>query len=185
MAKKIDQGVDSHRDRLGLPRRMKDARDLLANRRDRQFEVILDCIRNGSYIETACKVAGIGRTTFQRWCAQGNQGISPYAEFLEDLQRSQGESIMANLSVIDLAAARGDWRAAAWRLKTMYPHMYGDRVEVTSRKDYETGEPARAPRAGVDLSSLSLAEKKKLRELMSKAVAHPVIEVEGEITDDR
>ena len=155
------------RTRLGLPADYEEAATILAKNQTKQFETILTCVRRGSFIETACKVAGISKQRFYEWCKLGNAGKEPYASFLLALDQEQGNATMDNLDVIALAGARGDWRASAWRLERMYPNLYGQKLELTQRTDYDPNAPEAAKTA--NLSRLSLKDLKEVKRLMAKA----------------
>lgn len=167
-----------HRKRLGLPEDPAENQHYLADKRSLQFSTIIDCIQTGSYLETAFMVAGISKQRAYQWFKMGNEGQEPYASFLVDVRKAQGEAIMKNLQAIDLAAARGDWKAAAWRLEKMYPSMYGARLQLTDdREDFSITEAPVEATSGVDVTKLSLEEKKTLRALMVKATDPGVIDV--------
>lgn len=155
------------RTHLGLPGPFDEAKAILDKQQGKQFEVILSCVRRGGYLETACKVACISKQRFYEWCKMGNEGLEPYATFIEQLNREQGLATMDGLDVIALAGARGDWKAVAWRLERMYPELYGQRLELTERKDYSPNAPEAAKTA--NLSRLSLKDAKALKELIAKA----------------
>lgn len=159
--------VRAARSELGLPAAYDQAAKILRGNQAKQFEIVLSCVRRGSYIETACKVADISKQTFYDWCKKGNAGQEPYASFVSELNIAQGNATLDALDVIALAGARGDWRASAWRLERMFPDLYGQRLELTERKDYSPSAPEAARTA--NLSRLSLKEMKDLKLLLAKA----------------
>jgi transposase len=82
-------------------------------------------LRRGLYIETAVAFAGISRSTFYSWmerAAKGDCGL--YVDFLEKVQSAMAHAEMRDLAVID-AAAKTQWRAAAWRLERRFPDRWG------------------------------------------------------------
>lgn len=166
--KRVDREfVQDERERLGITRDVERANEILERDQAKQFDIIVGCARRGSYLETACKVAGISRKRFYDWVALGNQGREPYLDFVMRLNKAQGEATMDSLSVIELAGARGDWRASAWRLERMYPELYGQKIELTKRPDYDPSAPEAVQTA--NLSRLGLGDLKQLASLMAKA----------------
>ncbi len=55
-----------------------------------------------------------------------------YIEFINALREAEPKFEMANLTIIQNAAAQGDWRAARDRLALKMPHVYGKRVMVAN-----------------------------------------------------
>lgn len=83
-------------------------------------------LRHGSYVETASAAVGIDKVTFYDWLkkgAQQNHGI--YREFSNAVAIAVAEAEMADLMVISIAAKKGNWSAAAWRLERRHPKRWG------------------------------------------------------------
>jgi hypothetical protein len=90
--------------------------------------MIVDAIRGGVPPETAAAYAGIDESTFYRWLRRG-RGEDPeplYATFAAEVQTALAEWEIRDVLLIG-DAARGDWRAAAWRLERRLPKRYGRR----------------------------------------------------------
>src|SRR5688572_20769397 len=81
---------------------------------------ILDAIRVGAPLTHACRFAGVHFDTFNEWRKQ-------YSEFSDAVKVAEGESVKNCLDVIENAAAKGNWAAAAWKLERRYPHEFGRR----------------------------------------------------------
>jgi len=79
----------------------------------------------GAYIEDACVFAGISSRQFRRWRELAEQGIQPYAERWEEINKSESQSIVRNLFNIQNASNNGTWQASAWLLERKYPEKYG------------------------------------------------------------
>ena len=91
---------------------------------------IIQALKAGNYVETAAEYAGIGKTTFYRWMAQGDQesrGI--YREFRDAVMRARAEAEARNVAIIQKAAP-DDWRAAAWWLERAFPDRWGPRQKL-------------------------------------------------------
>lgn len=96
---------------------------------------IIEALRAGNYIDTACEYAGIGTSTFYRWMERGTRQDEPdiYREFRDAVKRARAESEIRNVGLVQRAASDGTWQAAAWFLERSYPKKWGrhDRHEVT------------------------------------------------------
>lgn len=118
--------------------------------------VFLAVIAVGGKLTTACKTAGISRTTFYNWKKKAEEGVEPYVSFMDEYEKAQEAAKYKYLECINKAAEE-DWRAAAWGLSRLYPDEFGDRVtnqiEVSQKPD---------------LSKLSDEELERWRELMEK-----------------
>ncbi len=93
---------------------------------------ILDMLRLGNYIETACKAAGIQRDTFYKWLERGRRKgpkDKPYVEFLAQVDEAMAMSEVRDLATIQRASAT-QWQAAAWRLERRYPDRWGRREQI-------------------------------------------------------
>jgi hypothetical protein len=84
----------------------------------------------GAYIEDACVFAGISSRQFRRWRELAEQGIEPYAERWEEINKSESQSIVRNLFNIQNASNNGTWQASAWLLERKYPEKYGRKETV-------------------------------------------------------
>jgi hypothetical protein len=84
----------------------------------------------GAYIEDACVFAGISSRQFRRWRELAEQGIQPYAERWEEINKSESQSIVRNLFNIQNASNNGTWQASAWLLERKYPEKYGRKETV-------------------------------------------------------
>jgi hypothetical protein len=81
-----------------------------------------------SSIETAIKMAGIGRTSYYRWARNVNagRGTAPQRDFFRIIDRVEGE---IKMEVERKLATYFDkhWRALKWWLERKYPEEYGYR----------------------------------------------------------
>lgn len=90
-------------------------------------ELILSAVREGNYIETAAQSAGINKDTFYSWMVKGETSCAPkeFSDFSEAIKRARAEAEIQALAVIQVAANRGIWQAAAWYLERSYPDRFG------------------------------------------------------------
>lgn len=99
-----------------------------------RHERIVQLIRNGVYIQTACEANGIGTSTYYRWLENAdNPDADPkYREFREAITRARAEAEARHVLHVE-QAARTDWKAAAWFLERSFPTRYGrqQRIEHT------------------------------------------------------
>ena len=81
----------------------------------------------------AARSLGVGRSTLYEWRAAGEAGLEPYADFAAQLKRSLGR-VEVTLTLSVTAAARKDWRAAAWWLERRRPERYSSKQTVRVEK---------------------------------------------------
>lgn len=79
-------------------------------------ERICALVRAGNFRETASAAAGIDARTLRNWLRRGAEGEEPFATFSTDLDEAETVAEARNVAIIG-AAAKDDWRAAAWWLE--------------------------------------------------------------------
>jgi hypothetical protein len=85
---------------------------------------ICKLLTQGSTIESACILCGIGERTYHDWNERGEKGEQPYARFFSAATRAR-EQHKANLIAVVLAAADKDARHAEWLLERQFPSEFG------------------------------------------------------------
>lgn len=110
---------------------------------------ILDAVRHGAHLVTACGAVGISYDTLRSWRSQGVMDpAGKYGVFVEQLRRAEFEEEAAGLREIYEAAiggqllsrtviqrpdgetttvekfATGDWRARAWMMSRRHPERW-------------------------------------------------------------
>lgn len=107
---------------------------------ERTIERLENAIRLGSNYEMACKFAGITYQTFRNWTLRGEQEDEDgaYHQFVDRIQRAEGEALIGWLLSIEEAAREGTWQAAAWKAERRYPEQFGKRVEIGLRLSSDT-----------------------------------------------
>lgn len=109
-------------------------------------DILLKAIREGNYIVTACRLAGISKDTFLDWmCKGGDQrytravkeedAVEPYKSFVNDVITAEAEAESNLLGKVQTGADK-DWKAASWMLERRYNTRWGGR---DSRKDIAIG----------------------------------------------
>lgn len=102
---------------------------------------IVNLIRIGNYIETACMAAGIDKSTWHDWMRRGarereriarnararlRKSEAPFVEFSHAVIKAQNEAETISLARIT-KAGETQWQANAWRLERMHPERWGRR----------------------------------------------------------
>lgn len=96
---------------------------------------LVRALRQGQPYIVAADVAGIGRSTFHRYMAQGELDAeanrdTPFREFRDAVQKAESEAQVVLVSRIQAAATAGNWQAAAWMLERRHPDEWGRRDRV-------------------------------------------------------
>jgi len=98
----------------------------------KRVEAIVERVRQGVFVKTACRVEGVSPQTFYRWME-----TRPYIREQIDAARAYAETTA--IRNIRTAAERGDWRADAWFLERAFRDKYGQQaVELKHSGKVET-----------------------------------------------
>ena len=125
----------------------------------RTQEDIVSGIRNGNFIEPACRAAGVSPTTYYRWRQQGEaEEAGPFREFLEAVREAEAAAELRAVAVLQ-AAMVDDWRAATAYLERRYPQRWGRRA---------TAEPTPVVSTQPDLTKLSADDLTCLEGLLAQ-----------------
>ena len=146
---------------------------------------LINRIKAGSYIKSACQAEGISESVFYHWiqkaegtmeCPDGERR-EIYISFLESLKIARSQYVCDTTARIDRAGKK-DWQALAWILERTDPALFAKRVEVAigaspilralqeSAKrsllveQAPDGKPKDAPDGGIYLPESMLAEGK-------------------------
>lgn len=102
---------------------------------DPQILTLLGHLETGLHLTAAIAAAGLSERTVYRWMEKGRteadadpEGTSTptvYRHIWHSIMRAEGVPEAIALDVIQRAAARGGWRAAAWFLERRYPDRWG------------------------------------------------------------
>ena len=75
---------------------------------------IVASVRNGNYVGTAAKAAGVARSTVSAWKRKADSGIEPYARLFAEIE---AVSAKAEEETVSELRSNPDWRAKAWWLE--------------------------------------------------------------------
>lgn len=142
-------------------------------------ERILIAIRAGNYIDTAAQSAGISKDTFYSWMTKGETPGAPkeYSDFTDAVKKARAEAEVNAVAIIQQAANRGNWRAAAWYLEKSFPDRYGRTRTDTS---VATEDPIQTNAAVIDALDEKIAlSKERSRGIFETYTASVVFEAEG------
>lgn len=118
-----------------------------------RHEQIIEAIRNGAYLESAARAAGVSPSTVYLWLERGHRGEEPYSEFLEAYLIADAEAENAVVAVITTKALEGDARAAVAFLERRHRSRWGrfsnpreadDHVRELGRYDPDVPPPSPA-----------------------------------------
>ena len=95
----------------------------------------VDLVKSGNYIETACVMVGIGRSTYYDWIKKANDSIESnrYTKFRDNVRKAQAWAEARDIFIIS-RHAENNWRAAAWLLERKYPQRWGRRKPQKKRQ---------------------------------------------------
>jgi transposase len=115
---------------------------------------VIEALRAGNYIETACAYAGISTTAYHRWIQEADQGASindtplsaddlqKRVEFRDSCARARAEAEVRNVALIQKAATSPkNWAAAGWWLERSKPDRWGRQTKVTQEISGPGGAP--------------------------------------------
>jgi hypothetical protein len=104
-------------------------------------ETIVQALRAGNFIDTACRLGGISPSTYYAWRQEStlSRCDSRVSNFIERVEMARAEAESANVEAIQQAAQRGTWQAAAWFLERSYSERWG-RSETAKRSTPPTPE---------------------------------------------
>ena len=77
---------------------------------------ILQHIKRGSFLETACAAAGVSSRQVREWMQRAAKGEQPYRKFADELEVAAAEAEGLFVAAL-LASAKKDWKAIAWWLE--------------------------------------------------------------------
>lgn len=130
------------------------------------LEEMFDLLQSGMDFSTMLECVGVSKRKMTEWIkkgqAEGQQSI--YHEMVRQMKQATAMCDLRDLRTIDMAAAKGDWKAAAWRLERRRPHVWGLAKLEAPQDSVEKAleEPTTQKQ---DLSKLTVEELKALRAL--------------------
>ncbi len=128
-------------------------------------ERIVQAVKAGNYVQSACRFAGVSTSTYYRWLDRASEEPgSAYARFRYGVEKAEAEAEVYAVAIIRKAMP-GDWRAALAFLERRHPRRWRpqSQTELVGRD----GGPIQTEQH-VDLSKLSTEEVELLRELTAR-----------------
>ena len=115
LPKPEEASLDSSTSNIGRPSKLEDSK----------VEELVKWLKLGYYIEDACTMAGIGKTTYYRWLEKAEEGLPEFRDFRDAVQKARAEAEGAHIINIRKAADNGVWQASAWFLERSHPSKWG------------------------------------------------------------
>lgn len=99
---------------------------------------LLDLIRQGNYLHTACACVGVDYRTVREWIRRGTNDHSrknsgEFAVFAQEYSKARAEAETHLVGIVRNDSDK-DWKAAAWLLARRNPLKWGD-VKATSLEE--------------------------------------------------
>lgn len=128
-------------------------------------------LKGGNYVETICEYLGIGKTTWYRWLAEGEQANSGIKrEFWDAIKKAEAEAEIRLITDLQkIAKKNNQWQGIAWVLERKYPDKWGkrERVEANIEHTGKNGGPIKTENT-IDLTSLSDQELAVLERILEQ-----------------
>ena len=88
-------------------------------------EEIVELLKMGNYIETACAVVGINKTTYYKWIKKADESTrsTKYSKFRDAVKKAMAISEARDVALITRASSKYP-KASMWRLERMYPEKW-------------------------------------------------------------
>ncbi len=110
------------------------------------LEELLNYIRLGMPIESACGLAGIARSTYYNWKDKATPdedgklppGSAEFVDFLDTLKKVEDEAKARLLERIN--AKTNPWQASAWILERRWPKEFGAKLPMLPSGDDDDEE---------------------------------------------
>ncbi|KPM55753.1 hypothetical protein ACG83_10780 [Frankia sp. R43] len=97
---------------------------------------ICDAIGIGAYQVEAARFAGVAENTLLGWLRAGRRDLAEgqedtaHARFVAEYEQAEAKAVIRALTVVQRAAAEGDWRAAMGWLSRRHTQRWGERGQV-------------------------------------------------------
>lgn len=94
---------------------------------------VVEAFRLGCTSDAISGIIGVSQRSINAWLDETSDLFK--AELAADVARVRGEAMLYRLGIIERAAQKGTWQAAAWMLEREYPQRFAlgtGRVEVTT-----------------------------------------------------
>ena len=119
---------------------------------------IVSYLKTGNYVETACALAGISKSTFYSLLNKGNSTRSnKYSRFAYAVERAQAWAEARLVALISKQAEK-TWQAAAWLLERKHPSKWR-----RNRKEEQKPEEISS-----DISHIDKADKEIVKKVLDE-----------------
>lgn len=97
------------------------------------IDAVVNSLRAGNYILTACEYAGISNDAYYDWIERAKDPDAPelFHKFAAEVKKARAGAEMRNVNNIQKAAQNGTWQASAWWLERSFPDRWGRRTTLT------------------------------------------------------
>ena len=112
-----ETSLDSFTSNMGRPSKLEES----------TVDDLVKWLKLGYYIEDACTMAGIAKSTYYRWLEKAEDGLEEFMDFRDAVQKARAEAEGAHIMNIRKAADNGVWQASAWFLERSHPVKWGKR----------------------------------------------------------
>ena len=135
---------------------------------------IVDLLKAGNYIETACVVVGINKTTFYQWLKRGKSSTrsTKYTIFRDVVTKALAFA-EARLVALITRAAEKNWSAAVWMLERRYHERWGKQNVKTENLDEMVSEKENEVHMSEDMKVI-------IKEVLNKRASMPIAEAENQ-----
>lgn len=99
---------------------------------------IVDLLKAGNYIGTACILAGVSTSTYYRWINAANKSTRPnkYTKFRDEVEKAKAFAEARDVASITKHSEK-HWQSAAWRLERKHPESWGkNRIKNPLEDDF-------------------------------------------------
>jgi len=94
-------------------------------------QIIVNAIGLGASYSDAAQAAGVSYETFNEWMKAGaNAKSGKFLQFSEAVRKEEADAALRHLTVINNAAAKGDWKASLEWLRRRRRQEWGDTLHV-------------------------------------------------------
>jgi transposase len=92
---------------------------------------LVEALNVGGNHAQAAHYAGIDPDTLRRWLRTGEAATTgPFYALCVAIKKAESNAPLHWLAIIEQAAKKGEWTAAAWKLERKYPDEWGRRQRV-------------------------------------------------------
>jgi len=125
---------------------------------EERAERLLQAVRGGNYLQTACAFAGINYGTMRRWIHKADEPDAPqeYRDFRDAMEKARADAEVASVAKIQKAANEGQWQAAAWFLERSMPDRWAKKDKTQLEVTGGDGGPIKVV-SGIELDPGAMA----------------------------